>query len=84
MFFYFLKAIAKEIFNAGESKLGTDESVFNKYFGTLSPHELACIAQFNHKLTRPSILDSIDKEMHGILKKLIELLSMLHFHLVNI
>ena len=63
------QAIAKEIFNAGEAKLGTDESVFNKYFGTLSPHELACVAQHYHKLTGHTILDAIDKEMHGDSKK---------------
>ena len=63
------QAIAKEILNAGESKLGTDESVFNKYFGTLSPHELACVAQCYHKLTGHTILDAIDKEMHGDSKK---------------
>ena len=62
-------AIAKEIFDAGEAKLGTDESVFNKYFGTLSPHELACVAQNYHKLTGHTILDAIDKEMHGDSKK---------------
>ena len=62
-------AIAKEIFDAGEAKLGTDESVFNKYFGTLSPHELACVAQHYHKLTGHTILDAIDKEMHGDSKK---------------
>ena len=63
------QAIAKEIFGAGEGKLGTDESVFNKYFGTLSPHELACVAQHYHKLTGHTILDAIDKEMHGDSKK---------------
>jgi annexin A7/11 len=63
------QAIAKETFDAGESKLGTDESVFNKYFGTLSPHELACVAQFYHKLTGHTILNAIDKEMHGDSKK---------------
>ena len=62
-------AIAKEIFDAGEAKLGTDESVFNKYFGTLSPHELACVAQHYHKLTGHTILQAIDKEMHGDSKK---------------
>ena len=61
--------IAKEIFDAGESKMGTDESVFNKYFGTLSPYELACVAQHYHKLTGHTILDAIDKEMHGDSKK---------------
>jgi annexin A7/11 len=62
-------AIAKEIFSAGEAKLGTDESVFNKYFGSLSPHELACVAQQYHKLTGHTILQAIDKEMHGDSKK---------------
>ena len=63
------QAIAKEIFDAGEAKLGTDESVFNKYFGILSPYELACVAQHYHKLTGHTILDAIDKEMHGDSKK---------------
>ncbi len=63
------QAIAKEIFDAGEAKLGTDESVFNKYFGTLSPYELACVAQHYHKLTGHTILDAIDKEMKGDSKK---------------
>ena len=63
------QAIAKEIFDAGEAKLGTDESVFNKYFGTLSPYELACVSQNYHKLTGHTILDAIDKEMHGDSKK---------------
>ena len=63
------QAIAKEIFDAGEAKLGTDESIFNKYFGTLSPYELACVAQHYHKLTGHTILDAIDKEMHGDSKK---------------
>ena len=57
--------IAKEIFDAGEKKLGTDESVFNKYFATLSPSELCCVAQNYHKLTGHTILDAIDKEFTG-------------------
>ena len=56
--------IAKEILNVGESKIGNNESVFNKYFGTLSPYELACIAQHYHTLTGHTISDAIDKEMH--------------------
>ncbi len=63
------QAIAKEIYDAGEAKLGTDESVFNKYFGTLSPAELCCVAQCYHKLTGHTILDAIDKEMQGDSKK---------------
>ena len=62
-------AIAKEIFNAGEAKLGTDESVFNKYFGSLSPYELWCVAQHYHKLTGHTILEAIEKEFVGDSKK---------------
>lgn len=61
--------IAREIYDAGEAKLGTDESVFNKYFVSLSPHELAAVAQHYHKLTNHSILDAIDKEFSGDTKK---------------
>jgi annexin A7/11 len=62
-------AIAQEIYQAGEAKLGTDESVFNKYFATLSPHELAAMSQQYHKLTGHTILQAIDKEFHGDSKK---------------
>ena len=62
-------AIAKEIYDAGEGKLGTDESTFNKYFVSLSPYELACVAQHYHKLTGHTILNAIDSEFHGDSKK---------------
>ena len=61
--------IAQEIYNAGEKKLGTDESVFNKYFCTLSPYELAAVSKEYHKLTGHTILQAIDKEFHGDSKK---------------
>ena len=64
-----MAAIAQEIYKAGEAKLGTDESIFNKYFCTLSPHELAVMAQQYHKITGHTILDAIDKEFHGDSKK---------------
>ena len=63
------KAIAEEIYKAGEAKLGTDESVFNKYFCSLSPYELAAMAQQYHKLTGHTILQAIDKEFSGDSKK---------------
>ena len=62
-------AIAKEIFDAGEGKLGTDESCFNKYLVSLSPMEMVCVAQHYHKITGHTILDAIDKEFHGDSKK---------------
>ena len=61
--------IAQEIYQAGEKKLGTDESIFNKYFCTLSPHELAAVSREYHKLTGHTILQAIDKEFHGDSKK---------------
>ena len=64
-----MAAIAQEIYQAGEAKLGTDESVFNKYFCSLSPHELAMMAQQYHKISGHTILQAIDKEFHGDSKK---------------
>ena len=64
-----MAAVAQEIYKAGEAKLGTDESVFNKYFVSLSPMELACVAQQYHKLTGHTILQAIDKEFSGDSKK---------------
>ena len=61
--------IAQEIHQAGEAKIGTDESVFNKYFCTLSPHELAAVSREYHKLTGHTILQAIDKEFSGDSKK---------------
>ena len=61
--------IAQGIYQAGEAKLGTDSSVFNKYFCSLSPMELACVAQQYHKLTGHTILEAIDKEFSGDSKK---------------
>ena len=61
--------IAQEIYKAGEKKLGTDESIFNKYFCTLSPHELAAVSREYHKLTGHTILQAIDKEFSGDSKK---------------
>ena len=64
-----MAAIAQEIFQAGEAKLGTDESTFNKYFCSLSPYELASMSQQYHKITGHTILQAIDKEFHGDSKK---------------
>ena len=61
--------IAEEIHKAGEARLGTDESVFNKYFCTLSPHELTAVSREYHKLTGHTILQAIDKEFSGDSKK---------------
>ena len=61
--------IAQELHSAGEKRFGTDESIFNKYFCTLSPHEIAAVSREYHKLSGHTILDAIDKEFHGDSKK---------------
>lgn len=64
--------IAKELYNAGEKKLGTDEPVFNKYFSISSPHELLVISREYHKLTGNLLTKAIDKEFSGDLRKLLK------------
>ena len=63
--------IAKELYKAGEDKVGTDESVFNKYFSLSSPHELLVIAREYHKLSGNLLTKAIDKEFSGDTKKLL-------------
>ena len=60
---------AKVLFEAGEEKWGTDESVSNKIFATSSLMELALIGRHYHKLSGRTILQAID-EFNGSLQKL--------------
>ena len=62
-------AQAKELFDAGEAKWGTDSAVFNKIFTGCSPAEIACIAREYHKISGHTILDAIKKEFSGNTKK---------------
>ena len=62
-------AQAKELFDAGEAKWGTDSAVFNKIFTGSSPAEIACIAREYHKISGHTILDGINKEFSGNTKK---------------
>ena len=64
-------AQAKELFDAGEAKWGTDSAVFNKIFTGCSPAEIACIAREYHKISGHTILDGINKEFSGNTKKAI-------------
>ena len=41
--------IAEELYKAGEGKIGTDESIFIKYFTSLSPNELLIVCKEYHK-----------------------------------
>ena len=62
--------IADELYSAGEGKLGTNESVFVKYFTSLSPSELETVGKEYHKKYKKNIVKVIESEMDGDLKKL--------------
>ena len=64
--------LAKELYNAGEKKLGTDEPVFNKIFALSSPQELIYIAREYNKLTGNTLVTAIDNEFSGDIKKLLK------------
>ena len=63
--------IAKELYEAGEKKWGTDDSVFNRIFALRSPMEIACISRAYHKLTGHTVLQAINNEFSGDIKKLL-------------
>jgi hypothetical protein len=60
---------AKKLQEGGVKKWGTDESVFSQILSTSSPEELICISQEYHKITGETILEAIDKEFSGNMKK---------------
>jgi annexin A7/11 len=62
---------AKDLYEAGEKKFGTDSSVFNKIFALRSPQELGVIARNYHKITGHTILKAIDNEFSGDTRKLL-------------
>ena len=70
------KKIASELFEAGEHKIGTDESVFVKYFSTLSPNELKEVVNayptyaYKHQLA-----DALDKEFSFSLKTVLRTIA---------
>lgn len=63
--------MAKELYEAGEKKWGSDDSVFNKIFALRSPMEIGCISRAYHKLTGHTILQAINNEFSGDFKKLL-------------
>lgn len=66
--------IAKELYEAGEGKLGTNEDVFIKYFTSLSPEELLLVCKEYHKNHKKNMLDSIDNEFDGHVKNLLKII----------
>lgn len=59
------QADARRLYEAGENKLGTDESMFNQILCTRSESQLNAIFNEYHKLSKKSIEDSIKSEMSG-------------------
>jgi len=62
--------IADELYGAGEGKIGTNEETFVKYFTSLSPEELELVGKEYHKKYNKNIVQVIEKEIGGDLKKL--------------
>lgn len=65
--------IAKELYDAGEGKIGTNEEVFIKYFTTLSPEELLLVCKEYHKNHKRNMLDSIEEEFSSETKDLLKI-----------
>lgn len=63
--------IAEELYKAGEGKLGTDEATFIKHFTSLSSDELLLVCKEYHKKYKKNMLDTIENEFKGDVKKLL-------------
>jgi len=63
---------AQELFNAGEGQWGTDESVFNKLFTLRSHQELISIARHFHEISGKTIIDTVNDEFSGDIKRLLK------------
>ena len=66
--------IAKEIYDAGEGKLGTNEEVFIRYFTTLSPDELLMVCKEYEKNHKKHMLDTIEGEFSSNEKDLLKII----------
>ena len=66
--------IAKEIYDAGEGKIGTNEDVFIKYFTTLSKEELLLVCKEYHKNHKKNMLDTIDNEFSSHVQTLLKVI----------
>ncbi|XP_064625998.1 annexin A6-like [Lineus longissimus] len=59
------KRDAQALYDAGEKKLGTDESVFNRLFVTKNVHHLRQVFDFYKEIAGKDITESIDSETSG-------------------
>ena len=60
---------AKNLYKAGEGRLGTDESTFTNIFTKRSPAELAAIAAQYQAISKKTLFQAIDSEFSGNAKK---------------
>ncbi|VDP13953.1 unnamed protein product [Soboliphyme baturini] len=68
---------AKALYEAGEKRLGTNESVFNKIFGTRTHEQLQVVFQEYEKLAGHGIEFAVQKEFKGPMQN--ALLVMIYF-----
>ena len=63
---------SKELYDAGEGKWGTDESVFNRIFSLRSASHLAALKKNYEQTYGIPLLKSIDNEFSGDIKKMLK------------
>ena len=66
------QADAQALYRAGEGRWGTDEATFIRIFANRSAAELACINQCYMKIKGKGLLNAIDKEFSGDIRKLLQ------------
>ena len=67
-----LRMEAQRLYQAGEGRWGTDESVFTQIFSLRSPVEIAAIASFYKALSGRDLYDSLRREFSGNVEKLLK------------
>ena len=66
------QADAQALYKAGEGRWGTDEATFIRIFANRSAAEIACINQCYMKIKGKGLLNAIDKEFSGDIRKLLQ------------
>ena len=66
------QAEAQALYNAGEGRWGTDESTFIRIFANRSPAEILMINDCYTRLRGKGLLNAIDKEFSGDIRKLLD------------
>ena len=59
------RSLAEELYSAGESRVGTSDSVFARVFGTHSPEQLQAISAAYAKAYKHDLARAVEKETSG-------------------